>query len=72
MGSWRWAIPSIGTQAVVLCPQQVTKTDTVHRIGQDGCWEQFGTPCILIKACSGSTGPVVHPRGLIGLAKSTL
>ena len=33
MGSRKQALPSIGTQAVVLCLQQVTKTesDTVHR-----------------------------------------
>ena len=34
----------------MLCLQQATKTETVHRLGQDGRWQKFGTPCILIKA----------------------
>ena len=38
VGSRKQAIPSIGIQAVVLCPQQVAKTETVHRLGQDVHW----------------------------------
>ena len=43
VGSWRWVIPAITTQAAVLCLQQVTETDSIHRIWQNSHWQQFGT-----------------------------
>ena len=67
VGSWRRVIPSIGTEAVVLCPQQVTRTDIIHRVGH---WQQLAPHASLLKPHSGPTGPVVHPCRLTGLAKS--
>ena len=62
MGSRRRVIPSIGTQASVLCVQQVTKTDTVHRIGQDGhCGSSLVPHAPLLKLLSGSTCLVMYP-----------
>ena len=50
--------PIAKIQAVVLCPQQVTRTDTLHRERRHGRWQQFGTPCILIKAPQWSHRPL--------------
>ena len=35
---------------LVLCSQQVTEMYTIHRMDQDGYWQQFGIPPILIDA----------------------
>ena len=55
----------IKTQTAMQCLQHVTKTDSIHRIGQDSCWQQFGTTHILVNAFTGSKGPVVHLHSLI-------
>ena len=52
-GEWasrRWVLSTIREQTVVLCSQQVTKIYTIHSIDQNGHWQQFGTPPILIGA----------------------
>ena len=49
VGSQRQVIFSISAQIAVLCLQWVTETDTVYRlmIGQNSCWQHFGTTHIL-------------------------
>ena len=38
------------TRTAVVCVQQVAQAVTIHRIGRDGRWLQFGTTHILINA----------------------
>ena len=41
---------AIKTQTAVVCVQSVAQTVTIHKIGQDSHWEQFGTAHTLINA----------------------
>ena len=47
------------------------QTATIHRIGRDSGWLQFGTThTSLLVPFSGSKGPVVHVHGLTGSRKA--
>ena len=53
VGGWlirRWVFPTIRVQTVVMRSQWVTEMYTIHRIEQDGHWQQFGIHLILISA----------------------
>ena len=61
VGSRRWAKPFIRTQTAVLCVQQVTERDSIHRTGQDSRWQQSGTSHILISATHWPHRPCIAP-----------
>ena len=68
----QWALPAIKPHTVVLCSQWTTGTYTVHRIDQDGHWQQFGAQPILLVLPSSPTGPVMHQCSFTGLVKNCL
>ena len=55
-GCWGWVgnrrqvKATIKRQTAVVCVQYVAQTATIHRMGQDSHWLQFGTTHILINA----------------------
>ena len=69
MGSQRWVKVPIQAQKEVLCLQYVTRTDTIHKGGQDCCEEQFCTQCSPINAPQDHE---MHPWGLTALVKGHL
>ena len=69
MGSQRRVKAPIQTQRAVLFLQYVTKTDTIHKEGQDCREEQFGAPCSSINAPQDHE---MHPCGLTASVISRL
>ena len=67
VGSQRQANVAILTQAAVLCLQYGTRTGTIHRVNQNWCEEQLGTPCSPINAPQDRE---MHPRGLTASVKA--
>ena len=50
VGSRRRLKASSKRETAVVCVQQVAQTASIHRIGRDSRWLQFGTTHILINA----------------------
>ena len=45
------------------------RTDTIHRINRDSCFQYFGTHMSLLMLFTDSIVPVMRLHGLTGLAK---
>ena len=45
----------------MLCLHKVTETNKVHSIGQDGCWQQFGTTHVIVNATHWLNRPCSAP-----------
>ena len=70
--SWRWTLPAIRPQTVVLCFQWTTGMYTNCRIGSDGHWQQCGTQPILISAPQQPKRTSNAPTWLYRVSKSQL